>query len=48
MVKLRGLPFDLSPDEILSFFRNYAVIGDSVIIEEKSDGKRTGQGALLF
>jgi len=42
MVKLRGLPFDLSPDEIVNFFRSYQIISDSVIIEEKSDGKRTG------
>jgi len=39
MVKLRGLPFDTSPDEILSFFKNYSLIPDSLIIGEKADGK---------
>ena len=48
MILMRGLPFDISRDSIVAFFAGYGILPDSVIIGEKSDGKRSGEGAILF
>lgn len=48
MLKLRGLPFDVRESDISSFFQGYSVLPESVIIGERSDGRRTGEGVVLF
>lgn len=45
---LRGLPFRVKMEEIVSFFEGYGTVtSDSVFIEE-TDGRRTGAGAVVF
>lgn len=48
LVRMRGLPFTIRKDEILMFFSGYEIMPDSVIIGEMSNGKKTGEGVVLF
>jgi len=48
LVRMRGLPFTVKKEEILMFFNGYDVVPDSVIIGEMSNGKKTGEGVILF
>jgi epithelial splicing regulatory protein 1/2 len=48
MVRMRGLPYDVSPENVIIFFADYNIIPDSIVIAEKPDGKRTGDGVVLF
>jgi heterogeneous nuclear ribonucleoprotein F/H len=48
LVRMRGLPFSVKKDEVLQFFHGYDVVPDSVIIGEMSNGKKTGEGVILF
>lgn len=47
-LKMRGLPWRVEVDEIEQFFSRYAYIRDSVRLGELSDGRKTGQAAVLF
>lgn len=48
MIRLRGLPYDVQQEGIVEFFKEYKVYPESVIIGERSDGKRSGEGVILF
>ena len=48
LVRMRGLPFTIKKEDILMFFAGYEVVPDSVIIGELGNGKRTGEGVILF
>jgi heterogeneous nuclear ribonucleoprotein F/H len=48
LVRMRGLPFNVRKDEVLMFFQDYQVMPDSVIIGEMSNGKKTGEGVIIF
>jgi RNA recognition motif-containing protein len=47
-LKLRGLPFQIKPSDILYFFSDFRVISSSVQIDKNLEGKRTGYGSILF
>ncbi len=47
-MRLRGLPFNLKNEDILTFFREYEVWPESVKIGRNQDNSRTGEGAVLF
>lgn len=48
MLKLRGLPYDVREKDIEDFFWDYNICPESVIIGEKADQRRTGEGVILF
>ena len=45
---MRGLPFSVKKEDILQFFAGYDIVPDSVIIGEMGNGKKTGEGVILF
>jgi len=47
-MKLKGLPFSVTEKGIIEFFEGYGLIEDSVKIGKMSDGKLTGEAAVLF
>ena len=47
-VKMRGLPFRITFEEIFEFFKNYSPLEKSVQIQIGSDGRKNGWGAILF
>eukprot|EP00347_Sterkiella_histriomuscorum_P011323 403372892 len=47
IMKLRGLPFQVQPDDITRFFKDYQVTKSDVVIEE-INGKKTGFGLVFF
>lgn len=48
LVRMRGLPYTVKKEEVLNFFLGYDVVPDSVIIGEMGNGKKTGEGVILF
>ena len=47
-LKMRGLPWRVEVDEIEQFFSRYAYIRESIRVGALTDGRKTGQAALLF
>lgn len=47
-LKMKGLPFSVTRDEILSFFQGTNMIEDSVKIGVYPDGRLTGEACVLF
>lgn len=47
-LKLRGLPYTVCHDDIVSFFQDYDFDVNSVKIGENAYGKRTGEAVLVF
>ena len=47
-LKMRGLPWRVEVEEIEQFFSRYAYVRDSIHLGVLSDGRKTGQAALLF
>ena len=47
-IKLRGLPFSVTEDEIIHFFHGYNSIESSIKIGRYANGKLTGDGSVLF
>jgi len=48
VVGLRNLPYGVTPEEILDFFRNYKVIPNSVRIHYLDDGRCSGDAIVCF
>jgi len=48
VVGLRNLPYSVTPDDILHFFRNYKVLPDSVRIHQLDDGRCSGDAIVCF
>jgi heterogeneous nuclear ribonucleoprotein F/H len=48
LVRMRGLPFSVKKEDVLMFYNGYDIVPDSVIIGEMSNGKKTGEGVILF
>lgn len=48
VVGLRNLPYSITPEEILQFFRSYKVIPDSVRIHYLDDGRCSGDAIVCF
>ena len=47
-MKLRGLPFRASDDDVYVFFQDYKVKQDSLKFGMNAEGRKTGEGAVLF
>lgn len=48
VVGIRNLPFSVTPDAIISFFRGYGAIADSVRIHYSEDGRSSGDAIITF
>ena len=46
-VKVRGLPYSTSHDEIIQLFREYDILKDSIIFGERFNGQPNGFVTLL-
>lgn len=46
-MKLRGLPYSITIDQIQEFFADFGVTKSDVVIEE-NNGKKTGFGLVFF
>ena len=47
-IKLRGMPWRVTEEEIEEFFTDYKWVRESIRIGELEGGRRTGQGCILF
>ena len=47
VMKLRGLPFSITPEQICEFFGDFGVTRSDVVIEELN-GKKTGFALVFF
>jgi RNA recognition motif-containing protein len=47
-LKITGLPFEVKYEEIINFFCEYKVVPNSVHIESKEGGRRSGVGYIVF
>ena len=47
-VKMRGLPYRVSPEEVISFFAGFDAIADSLRLGTDSMGRPSGEGWLSF
>ena len=47
-LRMRGLPFSSTKDDILRFFDGYNPIPDSVVLTYRSDGRATGEAYVGF
>ena len=47
-LKLRGLPWQVTEDDVINFFDGYKLVEGSVKIERGEDDRITGFGAALF
>ena len=47
-MKMKGLPFSVTKQDIVTFFDGYNLIESSVKIGKMADGKLTGEAAVLF
>ena len=45
---MKGLPFRVQMDEVVSFFDGYGKITEENIVIEENGGRRTGMGAIVF
>jgi RNA recognition motif-containing protein len=45
---MRGLPFSIYHDDIISFFSDYNFVLDSIKIGLNANGKRTGEAVIIF
>lgn len=47
-LKLRGLPYQVTTDDIRIFFAGYNAVDSSIKIGMNPDGRKTGEGSVLF
>ena len=47
-LRMRGLPFSATRDDIHKFFENYHPILDSIVLTYRSDGRATGEAYVGF
>ena len=47
-VKMRGLPFRVSPEEVLSFFAGFEIAADTLRLGSDAHGRPSGEGWLSF
>ena len=48
VVGIRNLPFTVTPEEVIDFFRGYGAIPDSVRIHYMEDGRSSGDAIITF
>jgi len=47
-LRMRGLPFSSTKEDIAIFFKEHKSIGDSIVLTYRSDGRATGEGYIAF
>ena len=47
-MKLRGFPWSVTDEDVVTFFEGYKLVPDSVKIERGDDDRITGFGAVVF
>lgn len=47
-LRMRGLPFTASKEEILNFFEGYNAVPESVVLTYRNDGRATGEAYIGF
>ncbi|KAL7518795.1 hypothetical protein ACHAWX_003600 [Stephanocyclus meneghinianus] len=47
-IRLRGLPFQATKQDILDFFKEYNPVEDSILLTYRGDGRSTGEGYVAF
>lgn len=47
-VKMRGLPWRVTAEQIMTFFENHKIIEDSICLGKSLDGRPNGWGTCLF
>jgi heterogeneous nuclear ribonucleoprotein F/H len=47
-IRLRGLPFNATTQDILNFFKEYKPLETSAILTYRADGRATGEGYVAF
>ncbi len=47
-LRLRGLPYQASKQDVLDFFKDYGPVQDSVLLTHRADGRSTGEGYVMF
>lgn len=47
-LRMRGLPFSSTKDEIFKFFEGYNPVEDSIVLTYRSDGRATGEAYVGF
>ena len=46
---IKGLPYKITTDEIIEFFKDFGKMSESdIFIEESAPGRRTGIGLVVF
>jgi len=47
-LRMRGLPFSASKEDIYVFFEDYNTVSDSIVLTYRSDGRATGEAYVQF
>ena len=47
-VRIHGMPFQATREEIYEFFADYKVVPDTLIYGLADDGRKSGLGSLIF
>lgn len=47
-IKMKGLPYSVTNDDIHQFFHGFGMVEDSIKIAKYPDGKITGEGVVNF
>ena len=47
-LRMRGLPFSATKDDIAKFFESYNPVLDSIVLTYRSDGRATGEAYVGF
>ena len=47
-LKMRGLPYQVTNDDIKAFFAGYKISDNKIKIGTNPDGSKTGEGSVLF
>lgn len=47
-LRMRGLPFSASKDDILKFFEGYNAVPDTIVLTYRNDGRATGEAYVGF
>jgi len=47
-LRMRGLPFSATKEEIVSFFSGYNIVPESIVLTFRNDGRATGEGYIGF
>ena len=47
-LRMRGLPFTATKEDVLGFFKGYKPVDGSICLTVRSDGRATGEGYVAF